>query len=1103
MYKIVSFILLLLTFSQVYSQKGKPFIHNFPPYEYSGEDQVWTIGQNKNGVMYFGAQDGLHEYDGVNWNKFQINEDEPSILSMVFGDDNFLYIGSIGEIGYFKSNEVGKLNYYSLTNLLDSTDRLFTDVWSIAKSKQNIYFATDQALFRYNNSLEPKIKRISKTQIPFLIYNPNNEVFISFRDEGLFKIIGDELIPVIPKKYIHPWFMLPYKKNTYLVGNKDNSLSLLYFNENNLEGKIYNNKFQETEIHKTNNFFKENQLYTGATVINDSLFAIGTIRSGIAIVDKKGKLIETISKKENILSSTVHTLFSDNQGGLWAGLSYGISRIEYSSPFRIFDEKSGIPGTIYDITKYKNNLYASSNLGLFIYKKNHFEGIDAFTGKNSVQIFLPNIFHINDRNDSLFFVSSINGIYIINGTKAKKINSLSPNSFFQSEIDKSIFYCGIDYDLYTFSYENGKFTEPKKLFTFNGFLGNGVNFDKNNIWLILDGNPIIFNLKTKSIKNYKYRTELKNISINEISKQNNRILFFSNKGIYLFNKDKDYFYKDTSLFIKHFASKNIKQYSQISQNLSWALISNNLNSSLIKCSKYKNKVQLDSTPFKRLFKYQNYTEDSDSLLWVTSSKAIYKFDVNKKKEYNPQSLPIFTKIAIGKDSVIFNGNYLQKHNPLSKINRKFNYSLNNIAFEFALAEFDSQKLNEFKYILKGPKGNKVSNWTNKTYKEFSNLYEGKYVFMLKARNVYQKDTDYISFKFIVLSPWYRTWWAYLLYLIILTLLIYLIIKLNSRRLENENIRLDNIVKERTAEIYLQKEEIQTQADNLEEINTKLVDTNEEIKLIAENLKDANIKIQNKNNYITDSINYAKKIQKAILPSEDEISEILDKFFILYKPKDIVGGDFYFIKKIKTNIIIAAADCTGHGVPGGFLSMMGVSFLNEIVRKKNTKNPAQALDSLRQKFKHSLRQKNYFSSSIDGIDIALCVINTETGILDYAGANAPIIIIRNHEAIILKPDLQSIGIHFNEQKFTLKSFQLHINDTIYMFSDGFEDQFGGENNKKLLFKNFVKILTKYSTEPMKEQREKIIQSFNYWKRNTNQVDDILLIGFKVTKNLIPK
>ncbi len=1103
MLRIITLTLLLsFSFFQNFAQKGNPFIQNYLPYEYAGEDQVWSINQDQRGVMYFGSGDGLLKYNGVSWEKFYINEKRTAVLSSITGNDGLIYIGSVGEFGCMRPNEIGKLEYVSFVNELDSADRLFSNIWSIAKAGEYVYFAADEAIFRYNKNASPKVKKIYSKKQPFLLYNPNENVFISIRGGNLMKLEGDTLLTVYEKEKINPWFMLPFGKDKFLIGNYDNTLKVLDIGTTDSTKMLTKFLwFNKSEIKKTNKLLKENLLYTGACVLGNDKYAIGTITGGIFIINKDGKIVDNINKKEGLQSSTVHHLFVDKQNGLWTGLSYGVAKIEYSSPFRIFNNKSGIPGTIYDLFRFKDMVYASSNIGLYYYNGKQFTGVEALTEENSVQIFMPIVFPTNNKTDSILLITTISGMFSINGKLAEKINNISPDAIFQSESDNTKFYCSVDYDLYTFYYNGKEFSKPVVIHSFEGFVDSGIEISSSDVWLIIDGKPIIFNIKTSKISNFKDNKELSDVIIKEITDFEGQTLFLSNKGIFQFNKKAKIFYQDDSILTKEFTSHKTIQFSSVSKQLYWALLSED-KSTILKCSYNKDEKTYNNTPFKRLFNFNRIWADGDSLLWITSSKEIYKYYVNNTKTYIPKSAPVISKIKIAPDSVVFWGAYNFKFkNSLQNIKNVFKYNENNIVFEFALPEFENEKSNQFQYILEGKENSELSHWTNETNKEFSNLYEGKYTFKLKGRNVFQKETDFISFEFKILPPWYRAWWAYLLYLISLAIFIYIIIRLNARKLEKENIRLDNIVKERTAEMYLQKEEIQTQADNLEEINNKLNSTNEEISAIAENLKGANTKIRNKNIHITDSINYAKRIQKAILPTEREISEILDDFFIIDKPKDIVSGDFYFFKKFEQYIVISAADCTGHGVPGGFLSMMGVSFLNEIVHKKEIGSPAKALNLLRDKFKHSLRQKDYLSSRTDGIDIALCAIDTETGILEYAGANSPIYIIRENEVFELKPNLQPIGISFKEKPFTLQSFQLEIGDMLYMFSDGFQDQFGGNFNKKLLSRNLKKILIRFSKETVKIQRRNILRSFVSWKGENNQIDDVLLMGIRVTENML--
>jgi len=248
--------------------------------------------------------------------------------------------------------------------------------------------------------------------------------------------------------------------------------------------------------------------------------------------------------------------------------------------------------------------------------------------------------------------------------------------------------------------------------------------------------------------------------------------------------------------------------------------------------------------------------------------------------------------------------------------------------------------------------------------------------------------------------------------------------------------------------------------------------------------------------ITYSLNYAEKIQEAVLPSPRLLNNVFTDYFILYKPKDIVSGDFYWINHIKNFVLVAAADCTGHGVPGAFMSMLGITLLNEIVSKSRLDNPNQILNFMRQKVKASLKQTGKQMEQKDGMDIALCMINTDNLHLQYAGAYNPLYIFRNNELIEFKADRQPIAIHKKERDFTNHQIDLKKGDTIYIFSDGYYDQFGGDENKKFYVRQFKQLLKNINQKPMKEQHNILNNTFGDWKGDNDQIDDVLVIGMRI-------
>ena len=250
------------------------------------------------------------------------------------------------------------------------------------------------------------------------------------------------------------------------------------------------------------------------------------------------------------------------------------------------------------------------------------------------------------------------------------------------------------------------------------------------------------------------------------------------------------------------------------------------------------------------------------------------------------------------------------------------------------------------------------------------------------------------------------------------------------------------------------------------------------------------------NQITDSIHYAKSLQNGLLTDQKTIRKLLPNHFLYYLPKDIVSGDFYWVKKVNNSTIIAAADCTGHGVPGAFMSVLGISLLNEIVRRKEVTKANQTLEILRHELKETLNQAENDYSHNNGMDIALCVINHKEKTIQYAGANAPLYMVRNNKLIEYKPTRNPIGLTPIEIPFQNNEIEYEDNDIFYLFSDGYMDQFGGDDGKKFRSRRFKYLLLEIHSRPLEIQREHLKLSLNKWMTNKHeQVDDIMILGFK--------
>ena len=325
-------------------------------------------------------------------------------------------------------------------------------------------------------------------------------------------------------------------------------------------------------------------------------------------------------------------------------------------------------------------------------------------------------------------------------------------------------------------------------------------------------------------------------------------------------------------------------------------------------------------------------------------------------------------------------------------------------------------------------------------------------------------------------------------LIIIAFLVYRAYKVKQK----DNLLLKeqkDQIHQKNEELHLYQEELISQKENLQ-VQKDIV-TNHRDKIALQNQK------------ITDSIQYALRIQQALLPPEEFFTEIFSDHFLFNQPKDIVSGDFYWLKSFSDKIFIAVADSTGHGVPGAFMSLLGISFLNEIVSNPNNVSAAGILNKLRNHLKKSLNQKGNKTEARDGVDIALCIIDKSTNEIQFAGAYNPLIIIKDvkkkyHDNLIeLKGDKMPIGLHFKEKdSFTNHIIKINSSDKFYLFTDGYIDQFGGLHGRKFLLNKFKELLLEIHNLPMAEQKIKLLKTYEDWKENREQIDDILILGFSI-------
>jgi serine phosphatase RsbU (regulator of sigma subunit) len=452
-------------------------------------------------------------------------------------------------------------------------------------------------------------------------------------------------------------------------------------------------------------------------------------------------------------------------------------------------------------------------------------------------------------------------------------------------------------------------------------------------------------------------------------------------------------------------------------------------------------------------------EDKTGNIWIGSVKGLFKLNPSLETNTKIRFKPLLTSFKIFLQDTVIQDNIELPH------------YLNHINFSFTAVDYRNPESIQYRYILHGL--TKIWSTTKSDNGvEFSKLNPGKYTLEVIAVNADGEESESLIYNFTIRPPFYKTWWFLILVNIAAIAAIYFFIKWRISQLEKTKRILEQMVKERTAELQKEKQIVE-----------------EQNKLIEEKNKD-----------ITDSIVYAKRIQEAVLPGKIILEKYLPDSFVMYYPRDIVSGDFYWFNQIENKFICIVADATGHGVPGAFMSMIGNTAFNEIINEKKIIVPNQILNNLHNIVRDALKKDEYAVGEIktyDGMDVAVCVYDKSNGILEYAGANRPLLYVEDGEIVEIKPDKISINSpsHPNAT-FTNNQISIRKRTCFYMFSDGITDQFGGEKGKKFLTKQVKDIIQENYQLSLPEQFTIFEKRVNDWKSGYQQIDDQLLIGFAV-------
>jgi serine phosphatase RsbU (regulator of sigma subunit) len=1087
--------------------EGLCYVKNYSSSELRMQPQAWAIAQDLRGVMFFGTTSGILEFDGANWWVFHQTLIRSLCLDSVSG---IVYAGGVGDFGYISADKKGRSIYVSLLDKVPEQYRDFGNIWYTYVTPKGVFFIGNDKIFRLNKG---KIRVwTSENQSFHTAFKIGNSIYVRDKIRGLLQIKEETLELIEGSKLLGDdkiYGIVPINENEFLLCSSNHGLVKLIANNRkkyNSENEIVAPVKFEVLKNKISEFLIESSPYN-MIQLKDSSFVIGTLKAGLVCLNKNLKSYSLIGKSDGLLDLQVNKVFQDKQENLWLALNSSISLVDYKSPYRFYNEKIGLQGNVESIEKFKGNYYFAGSQGLFV--------------KEDSKI---NIKKINQAGNECWAIKSVkdpigrgsilllgngNGLFEVVGEKCNKLFDESSVYFiYQSKKYSNELYLGLVDGLYLLEYNSGTWIPKGYVGEFTNTIRSIAEDLEGNIWATSHVPECVYKIKrydsfSLGKKIIKYNVEEFNENNGWINGQGNpfllgnKIIIYSQEGVFEPHTTKKgtKFVKYSKNGFEKISSNDFKYMVIDSIENIWITSSSNetglekVNLGVVKNTKNRSKY-FEDLPFRRIsdeFVPTTILVDGEGKTWygLISGSITYNSNVKSNTPYYPFNS--FIRYIVNGSDTFFGGSFIknvfstyQKENvstlslTQTEITQNiFPYKNNNLTFQCGSSSYILSNYNQYSFFLEG-NDEDWSDWSSKSEKVYTNLSEGNYIFKVRCKNNFQKVGTIAEYKFTILPPWYRTIWAYIVYIILIVLFVIMVVRLYTKG-------LNRIIHTQTFE-----------------------------------LKKQNAQIEHKNKEITDSIYYAKRIQEAIMPSQDFILKMFQDSFIFFKPKDIVSGDFYWAGVKDGKNVIAAVDCTGHGVPGAFMSLMGNENLNEIINEKGVTQPNQILEQLRRNIIRDLKQNEEGSSSKDGMDVGLISYEPSSYELNFAGANNPVYIVRSklneniegveiseenasHKLFEIKGNKFPVGVFLGKElpPFTNHKLKVMPGDSVYLFSDGYPDQFGGPKGKKFKYNQLKKVLLDNQHISVRSNAKILEDILKHWQGDLEQVDDILIIGFKIS------
>jgi signal transduction histidine kinase len=767
--------------SHARTEAGIPFVQNFTPAEYSAHRENWAIAQDDRGIMYFANSRGVLEYDGVSW-RLILMPNASIVRSLALGENNIIYVGASGDFGYLAPEPGGSMQFFSLLHLIPDTHRDFGDVWQTLVTPEGIYFRTRKYLFRLQDDDITVWEAESSFYSPFYF---GDTFYIVQSRLALMAVEGDSLVAAPfgdEFKSIYPYAMLPYDSHRFLLGSSSGEFFL------------YSRNALTPFPTAADDMLQSHSVYHGV-VLPDSTYALAVTGLGIIVIDRDGNLLHVMDKSTGLPDEAIKFLFVDQLGVLWCTHTTGISRIEYSSGFTYFDERNGLRGSVRDILRFNDTLYAATSQGLFYLTSP--AGLNGTTDRRSMPFIPPHFTRISDiavecwslhSDGESLLIASDHGVWILDGSG---VNLLSMDqsqtlTLLRSRTDPQRIYAGLIDGAAEIRRTGTEWRYAGRIPGIHEEVRRIAEEEDGAVWLGTRYQGVVrLTPDTLSapggyhVERFDTTDGLPAIRLNHPFDSPRGIRFSTRDGVRYFDEDARRFLPD-SLFAQLFPHRNRSGFYPMwnGGDTMWIRSDQEAGGLSLVGFGADSLTLLDNTPFLRIASLysRNIVYQEGDIIWFGGADGIFRYDTELFRTPVENYSTLIRHIVVERDSVIFSG--FTSGLPERMI---FPFEHNYIRISYSAPGFYGKGEPSFTYRLMGLDPGWAP-WTQETQREYTYLPEGVYQFQVKAINLYHQESAVAVFDFMILPPWYRTLWAYSLYFVFLVTAVIGLFRVKTRQI---------------------------------------------------------------------------------------------------------------------------------------------------------------------------------------------------------------------------------------------------------------------------------------------------------------------------------